>query len=43
MRLPTGVLEVEAEVGLPPRSGVVPSVIPSDAGGLSGGTVGSER
>lgn len=37
------VLEVEAEVGLPPRVRVMPSVIPCDAEGLSGGTVGCGR
>lgn len=40
-RLPRGVLQ--AEVGLPPRIGVVPSVISSDAEGQSGGTVGYGR
>lgn len=37
------VLEVEAEVGLPPRIGVMPSAILTDAEGLSGGTVMSGR
>lgn len=34
---------MEAEVGLPPRIGVVPGVIASEVEGLKGGTVGCGR